>query len=118
MAQERNERPSAVPPAPVDDDSPFYTISQVAQMLGIQPAALRRLDEQDIVRPGRSDGGQRRYSRHEVERLREVLQLTDGGITLPGVREVLALRQQVSDLQDEVNELRERDRRRSESAGD
>lgn len=105
-------------PSPFDDDSvPFYTIGQVAQILGIQPAALRRLDEQNIVSPDRSDGGQRRYSRHEVERLREVLRLTDEGITLPGVREVLALRQRVSDLEDELDELRERDRQRQESEG-
>lgn len=106
------------PPSPFDDDSlPFYTIGQVAQILSIQPAALRRIDDHDIVRPDRSDGGQRRYSRHDVERLREVIRLTDEGITLTGVREVIALRQQVSDLQDELAALRERDRRRRGGGG-
>jgi MerR family transcriptional regulator/heat shock protein HspR len=111
MAGQRPERPADDARSPLDDDSaPFYTIGQVAEILGIQPAALRRLDEQGIVRPGRSDGGQRRYSRNEVERLREVLKLTEGGITLSGVREVLALRKRVSDLEDEIDELRARDR--------
>jgi MerR family transcriptional regulator/heat shock protein HspR len=91
----------------VEDSTPFYTIGQVAHILGIQPAALRRLDEQDIVRPDRSEGGQRRYSRQEVERLREVMQLTDEGVTLPGVRQVLALRQRVSDLEDQLAQARE-----------
>lgn len=91
----------------VEDSAPFYTIGQVAHILGIQPAALRRLDEQDIVRPDRSEGGQRRYTRQEVERLREVVQLTDEGLTLPGVRQVLALRQRVSDLEDELAQARE-----------
>jgi len=94
--------------SPLEDDSlPFFTIGQVAQILGVQPAALRRLDEQDIVRPDRSGGGQRRYSRQEVERLREVMALTDEGVTLAGVRHVLELRQQVSDLQDEIDRMRE-----------
>lgn len=116
MTKDRESEQREGKPSPFDDDSvPFYTIGQVAQILGIQPAALRRLDEQNIVSPGRSHGGQRRYSRHEVERLRDVLRLTDEGITLPGVREVLALRQRVSDLEDELDELRERDRRRQES---
>lgn len=107
MAEDRNKSPAPGQASPLEDDSvPFYTIGQVAQILGVQPAALRRLDEQDIVRPSRSDGGQRRYSRHEVERLREVVQLTEDGITLPGVREVLALRQRVSDLEDELDQLR------------
>ncbi len=110
MTKDRGRREPAESASPLDDDSvPFYTIGQVVQILGIQPAALRRLDELDIVRPDRSEGGQRRYSRHEVERLREVLQLTDAGITLAGVREVLALRKQVSDLQDELDELRDRE---------
>jgi MerR family transcriptional regulator/heat shock protein HspR len=103
MAAERQE-PSG---SPLDDSSlPFYTIGQVARMLGVQQAALRRLDEQDIVRPDRSEGGQRRYSQAEVERLREVLELTDEGVTLPGVRRVLALRQQVGDLEEEIAQMR------------
>jgi MerR family transcriptional regulator/heat shock protein HspR len=111
MAEDRERGRATGQPSPLEDDSmPFYTIGQVAQILGLQPAALRRLDEQEIVSPSRSEGGQRRYSRDEVERLREVIQLTEGGITLPGVREVLALRRRVSDLEDELDELRARDR--------
>jgi MerR family transcriptional regulator/heat shock protein HspR len=85
---------------------PFYTIGQVASLLGIQPAVLRRLDEQDIVRPGRSEGGQRRYSKDDVERLNEVLDLTEEGVTLPGVRKVLALRERVSHLEDEIAQMK------------
>lgn len=106
MAEETPQRATS----PLDDASaPFYTIGQVAQILGVQPAALRRLDEQDIVRPDRSEGGQRRYSRAEVERLREVMELTDEGVTLAGVRRVLALRQRVSDLESELDRMRESD---------
>jgi MerR family transcriptional regulator/heat shock protein HspR len=98
--------------SPLEDESaPFYTIGQVAQILGMQQAALRRLDDEDIVRPDRSEGGQRRYSRGEVERLREVLELTDEGVTLPGVRRVLALRQRVSDLEEEIARMRKKGRK-------
>ncbi|WP_300344709.1 MerR family transcriptional regulator [Nesterenkonia sp.] len=91
-----------------DRTAPFYTIGQVADLLGVQPAALRRLDEQQIVSPERSDGGQRRYSQQEVEQLREVVALTDEGVTLPGVRKVLQLQQQVEELKEEVAELKNR----------
>ncbi len=90
-----------------DSSAPLYTIGQVAALLGIQPAALRRIDEQAIVTPGRSQSGQRRYSRDEVERLREVIELTEEGVTLAGVRKVLALRQRVNDLEVELADLRE-----------
>jgi MerR family transcriptional regulator/heat shock protein HspR len=94
--------------SPLDDGSlPFYTIGQVAEILGAQPAALRRIEEQGLIQPDRSDGGQRRYSRVEVERLREVLALTDEGVTLAGVRHVLRLRQRVTDLEDELAQARE-----------
>lgn len=101
------EKRRAAHASPFDDASlPFYTIGQVSHILGIQPAALRRLEEQEIVSPGRSEGGQRRYSRDQVEHLREVMKLTEGGVTLPGVREVMALRQRVSDLEQELDQLR------------
>jgi MerR family transcriptional regulator/heat shock protein HspR len=109
---EGTPRREGLPASPLDDDSaPFYTIGQVAQILGMQPAALRRLDDENIVSPDRSEGGQRRYSRAEVERLREVLELTDEGVTLPGVRRVLALRQRVSDLEDEIAQMREKEKK-------
>lgn len=98
-----------------DDDAPFYTIGQVSALLGIPPAALRRLDDQDIVSPERSDGGQRRYSRLEVEQLREVVDLTDEGVTLAGVRKVLALRRRVESLEDELAGLRGRDEQQTSS---
>ncbi|GFZ80678.1 MerR family transcriptional regulator [Nesterenkonia alkaliphila] len=89
-----------------DTSAPFYTIGQVAELLGIQPAALRRLDDQEIVSPERSEGGQRRYSQDEVEQLRQVMALTEEGVTLPGVRKVMELQQQVEQLREEVAELR------------
>lgn len=93
-------------PPEEDRDAPFYTIGQVSSLLGIPAAALRRLDDERIVSPGRSDGGQRRYSHREVGRLREVVSLTDEGVTLAGVRKVLALRRQVEHLEEELADLR------------
>ncbi|GGH48733.1 MerR family transcriptional regulator [Microbacterium album] len=107
--QTRDAQRGAEDLSPLQDaDAPFYTIGQVSAILGIPQAALRRLDDQDIVSPERSEGGQRRYSRQEVERLREVLTLTDEGVTLPGVRKVLALRRQVESLEEELADLRGR----------
>ncbi|WP_022872528.1 MerR family transcriptional regulator [Nesterenkonia alba] len=88
------------------ETTPFYTIGQVAEILGVQPAALRRLDEQEIVSPERSEGGQRRYSQREVEQLRQIVQLTEEGVTLPGVKKVMELQRRVDELEEEVAELR------------
>lgn len=90
-----------------DENLPLFTVGQVAQMLDIQQAFLRRLDEFDVVRPSRSSGGQRRYSRTEVTVVRYVAQLCDEGMTLAAVRRVLELEDQVRSLVAERDALRE-----------
>src|SRR6266581_4834921 len=58
-----------------DENLPLFTVGQVAQMLEVQQAFLRRLDEFGVVCPSRSSGGQRRYSRTEVTVVRYVAKL-------------------------------------------
>ncbi|POX45370.1 MerR family transcriptional regulator [Streptomyces sp. Ru72] len=85
-----------------DADAALYTIGQVAEMLGVQPAFLRRLDAHGIVVPARSTGGQRRYSRREIDRVAEVMDLVAEGVTLAGVRRVLTLRERVGVLEEDL----------------
>jgi MerR family transcriptional regulator/heat shock protein HspR len=89
-----------------DENLPLFTVGQVAQMLDLQQAFLRRLDEFDVVRPSRSSGGQRRYSRTEVTVVRYVAQLCDEGMTLAAVRRVLELEDQAKALTAERDALR------------
>ena len=85
---------------PIDDvHAPMYTVGQVAGMLGVQPAFLRRLDTEAVVQPARSEGRQRRYSRAEMERVQKVSQLAGEGMTLPGIRRILELEAQVAELE-------------------
>ena len=91
---------------PFDDENlPLFTVGQVAQMLEVQQAFLRRLDEFGVVRPSRSSGGQRRYSRTEVTIVRYVAQLADEGMTLAAIRRVLELEDQVRALEAERDAL-------------
>src|SRR4051812_19288038 len=87
-------------------DAPLFSVGQVADMLGVQQAFLRRLDAHDVVSPARSDGQQRRYSRTDVGLVQEAMGLIDDGITLPGVRRVLLLQQQVRDLEEQLEVAR------------
>jgi DNA-binding transcriptional MerR regulator len=93
---------------PLDDPgAPLYSVGQVARMLDVQQAFLRRLDSHDIVSPARSDGQQRRYSRNDIEDVQEAVGLIDEGLTLGGVRRVLDLQERVRVLERELAELRE-----------
>jgi MerR family transcriptional regulator, heat shock protein HspR len=95
-----------VPSLPIDDENlPLYTVGQVAATLEVQHAFLRRLDEFGVVRPSRSAGGQRRYTRQEVTTVAYVLRLVGDGLTLAAVRRVLELEEQVRRLEGRVREL-------------
>jgi len=108
-----------MPSFPLDDENrPLFTVGQVAEMLEIQQAFLRRLDEFRVVRPSRSAGGQRRYTRREITVVQYVANLAEEGMTLKGIRRVLELEEQVRELQERVSELEaERDALQAEVAG-
>ncbi|HEY1914043.1 MAG TPA: MerR family transcriptional regulator [Streptosporangiaceae bacterium] len=96
-----------MPSLPIDDENlPLFTVGQVATTLEVQHAFLRRLDEFGVVRPTRSAGGQRRYTRHEVTRVAYVLQLVEDGLTLAAIRRVLQLETKVRELEAELTGLR------------
>ena len=94
-----------VPLAFDDEHAPLYTVGQVAGMLDVQPAFLRRLDVEEVVQPARSDGGQRRYSRNEIALVQHVSQMADAGMTLAGIRRILMLEAEVEALRQQVAEL-------------
>jgi MerR family transcriptional regulator, heat shock protein HspR len=89
-----------------DADRPLFTVGQVSEMLEVQQAFLRRLDEFAVVSPSRSAGGQRRYTRNEIVVVRYVVDLIDDGLTLSAVRRVLALEERVRELEVERDALR------------
>ena len=94
---------------PFDDEhAPLYSVGQVAGMLGVQPAFLRRLDTEQVVQPARSDGGQRRYSRSQIARVQQVSAMADEGMTLVGIRRILELEAEVTQLQHQLADLRKR----------
>ena len=98
---------------PFDDEhAALYTVGQVASMLDVQPAFLRRLDVEQVVQPARSDGGQRRYSRAEIARVQQVSAMAGEGMTLAGIRRILVLEAEVADLKRRLAAAEAKPRRR------
>jgi DNA-binding transcriptional MerR regulator len=107
------DRRSMTDQSPMDDRlAAFYTVGQVADMLGVQPAFLRRLDAEHLVEPARSSGGQRRYSRVEIGRIERVNELVSEGLSLSGIRRTLELEAEVAALQRDLEAERAKRRRR------
>jgi DNA-binding transcriptional MerR regulator len=88
-----------------DEHTPFYTVGQVASMLTIQQALLRRIDDQQVVSPQRSAGGQRRYSRRDIVRVQQVVFMMGEGMTLPAIRRIIELERQLAEVARERDEL-------------
>lgn len=81
-----------------DENVPLYTVGQVADMLSLKQAFLRRIDELQVVSPQRSAGRQRRYTRVEIRVIRQVALMADEGMTLPAIRRIIELEQQLAEV--------------------
>jgi MerR family transcriptional regulator, heat shock protein HspR len=70
----------------------LYFISVAARMLGMHPQTLRKYERLGLVRPTRTIGSMRLYSREELERLKRIKRLVDdAGVNLAGVRRLLSI---------------------------
>jgi MerR family transcriptional regulator/heat shock protein HspR len=76
------------PPPP---DAAVYVISVAAELSGLHPQTLRTYERMGLITPGRTGGGGRRYSSHDIDLLREIASLTSAGIGIEGVRRILEL---------------------------
>lgn len=104
-------RPPFEPPGP---DAAVFVISVAAELSGLHPQTLRTYERLGLVSPGRTVGGGRRYSHRDIERLREISELTSAGTGIEGVRRILELEhraavlaQRNEELQHEVAALRD-----------
>jgi len=96
-------------PSPLDDENaPLFTVGQVAEMLAVKQAFLRRVDELQVVSPQRSAGGQRRYTRYEIRVIQQVVTMADEGITLQAIRRIIDLEQRLAEVTRERDELARR----------
>ncbi|WP_295011959.1 heat shock protein transcriptional repressor HspR [uncultured Microbacterium sp.] len=94
-------------------DTPLFAIAVAAELAGMHPQTLRQYDRIGLVVPGRTRGGSRRYSMRDIEKLREVAQLSSEGMGLPAIARFLdledqnrTLRRQLSALQQELRQHR------------
>jgi MerR family transcriptional regulator, heat shock protein HspR len=89
-------------------DRAVFVISVAADLAGVHPQTLRMYERKGLVRPQRTSGNSRRYSQHDIERLRLIQQLTQAGVNLAGVKRIMELQGQVDRLQLRVRDLESR----------
>jgi MerR family transcriptional regulator/heat shock protein HspR len=99
-----------LPPPPPFPERPspargVYGISVAAELVGSAPQNLRLYEARGLLNPDRSDGGTRRYSDDDLDRLREIGRLLGAGLNLAGVSMVLILQDANEALRAELDQL-------------
>jgi len=85
----------------------LYLISVAARMLGMHPQTLRKYERLGLVRPTRTIGDMRLYSRQELARIKLIKRLVDeSGINLAGVQRLLSVVDTVQRVRPLVRERR------------
>jgi MerR family transcriptional regulator/heat shock protein HspR len=86
-------------------DDELLLISMAARELGMHPQTLRKYERLGLVRPTRTLGSMRVYSRGEIERLRVIKHLVDeAGINLAGVQRLLSVAECVARMRPLIDE--------------
>ena len=76
---------------PVDPTRGVYGISVAADLVGMGAQNLRLYEARGLLEPKRTDGGTRRYSANDLDRLRRIGDLLEAGLNLAGIGMVLHL---------------------------
>jgi len=83
-----------------------YAISVAAEMVSMEIQNLRVYERRGLLDPDRSEGGTRRYSPADIERLHRIRELLAEGLNLAGIGRVLALEEEIRRLREANAELR------------
>ena len=67
---------------------------------------MRIYERRGLVQPARTQGGNRRYSDIDIDRLRRIADLAGEGMNLEGIRRVMELEEEVRRLRVENDQLR------------
>lgn len=88
------------------EERAVYVISVAAELAGVHPQTLRIYDRKGLVRPKRTAGNTRRYSTRDIERLRQIHEMTQElGINLAGVKMIIEMQAELNALRARAEEL-------------
>jgi len=72
--------------------TPVFNIGVVSHLTGLPVYTLRWIEQHQLVDPHRTKGNTRLFSEEEVEMLKEIRDLLEEDVNLPGIRIILRMR--------------------------
>ncbi len=95
-----------MPGTPEHDPSRgLFGIGVAAELVSMDPQSLRLYERRGLIEPQRTEGGTRRYSADDLDRLRRISALLQDGLNLAGIALVLALEAENSRLRAALDEV-------------
>ena len=88
-----------------NEDYPSVTMGRAAELIGVQPAFLRRLDAAGVLSPTRTDGNHRLYSRRQLELATRLRSLVDEGLSLDAAARIVGLEDDLGAAHARISEL-------------
>ena len=89
----------------MEKDRGLYGISVVTELTGATQQGLRDLEARGLISPARTEGGTRRYSQNDVERINEIVALLGTGVNHQGVAQLIELQAEVQRLRNTIRSL-------------
>ena len=83
-----------------------YGISVASELSGFDPQTLRLYERRGLVTPARTDGGTRRYSDDDLDRLARISELVDAGVNIAGILQILNLERRNTELESDNSQLK------------
>ena len=103
----RGGREHSVPDDPLPRSARgVYGISVASELSGFDPQTLRLYERRGLLTPGRTDGGTRRYSDDDLDRLARISALVAQGINIAGIAQILHLEHRNSELESDYGDLK------------
>ncbi|HEX9300382.1 MAG TPA: helix-turn-helix transcriptional regulator [Actinomycetota bacterium] len=92
----------------MSEERAVYVISVAAELAGVHPQTLRIYERKGLVRPKRTSGNTRRYSKRDIDLLRQIQAMTQElGINLAGVKRIIEMQAELAALRARMEELEE-----------
>jgi MerR family transcriptional regulator, heat shock protein HspR len=79
-----------------------FGITTAAELSGSDPQSLRLYERRGLLDPARTDGGTRRYSPDDLDRVKRIRDLLAAGLNLAGIALVLELQDDNALLRDQL----------------
>lgn len=90
----------------------IFPIGTVMSLTGLTARQIRYYEDYQLITPKRSETNRRLYSMNDIDRLLEVMDMIDDGLTLKGIKKYFESSKEDKTQNDNMKQLTDQDVRR------